>query len=185
MRALAALLFLALAAAASPPAVPDFMRLKTFREKVLGRIQLLAVEEDFAKKPDEEKMLIAFGAGEKKFGSQELTGVLVVKTCLKWADVQSETPTDAGKRALALLPDALGRRYAQVIEVPKDRAAVAKLLLEGLDSDFTPVRAASIAAIMRIYRKTDAMMYEPGMANKKDRAEAIKKWQKFVSKQPK
>lgn len=181
MRVRFALLALAAAAAAQPPAVPDFVRLKGFRDTLSSRMQQLAADEDFARKPDEEKMLISFDRGDKKLGKDDLTGVLVVRTILKWADVQNEKPTDAGKRALALLPDALGRRYAQVIDVPKDRQAVAKLLLEGLDSEFTPVRAASIASIMRIYRKTDPMMYEPTM-NKKERAEAIKKWQKFVTK---
>jgi hypothetical protein len=181
MRACLALLLLALAAAAAPPHVPEYMRLRSLRDKVQSRIQQLQQEEEFARKPEEEKMLIAFSNGEKQLGKTVLNGELVVKTCLKWADVQLEKPTEAGKRVLALLPEALAKRYAQVIEVPKDRQAVAKVLLDGLDSEFTPVRYASIQAIMRLYRKTDPMMYEASM-NKKQRDEPIAKWRKFVTK---
>lgn len=181
MRASLALLVLSAAAVAQPPAVPDFVRLKGFRDALAIRQQQLAAEEDFAKKPDEEKMVICYHRGDKKFGKDELTGPLVVRTILKWENVQNEKPSDAGKRALSLLPDALRQRYAAVIDVPRDRASVAKLLLEGLDSEYTPIRTASIASIMAIYRTMDPKMYEPTM-NKKERAEAIKKWQKHVTK---
>ena len=86
MRATLALALLACAAAATPPAVPDYMRLRALREQVQSRVQLLLAEEDFARKPDEEKMLIAFQKGEKQLGKTVLTGEGVVKTCLKWPD---------------------------------------------------------------------------------------------------
>jgi hypothetical protein len=182
MRAPLVLALVALGAAASPPVVPDFVRIRGLRDGVESRIRQLAAEEDYAKKPDEEKMLIAFDGG-KPFGKTAITGELVVRTVLKWADVQKDPPTDAGKRVLALLPQVLGRRYgAGVIDIPKDRYKVGKLLLEGLDSDYHLIRAASIDAIMKVYRKMDAQMYEATMATKKERAEAIGKWLKTVNK---
>jgi hypothetical protein len=183
MRPLASLLLLALVAAAQPPVVPDFVRMKAFRDEVLTRLAQLKADEEFASKPPEEKMLLAFLNGDKKFGNELLTGKLVVTTCLmKWADVQRAEPTEAGKRVLAKLPEVLSKRYGEAIDVPKDRKDVSKFLLDALDSDFIHVRAAALESLMKMYRTGQAFMYVADM-NKKARAEPIKTWRKFVGRQ--
>jgi len=183
MRAMGLLLLLALAAAAQPPQVTDFVRLRKFKDNIATRIAKYTAEEEFARKPAEEKMLLAFLQGEKKFGKEDLTGKLVVTTCLvKWADVQQPQPTEAGKRVLALLPDVLYERYAKTIDIPKDRKEVSKVLLDALDSDYLHVRSAGFESLKRIYRTQSGWLYVPDMT-KKERAEPIKNWRKFVGKQ--
>jgi len=183
MRALAPVLLLALAAAAQPPVVPDFVRMRKFKDDVASRIAQLKADEEYASKPDQEKMLLAFEKGEKMFGKQPLTGVLVVKTCLmKWADVQQAEPTEAAKRVLAKLPLVLNDRYAKVVEVPKDRKDISKDLLEALDSEFLHVRSAAFESLKKIYRTEVGFMYVADM-NKKERQAAIENWRKFVRKQ--
>ncbi len=184
MRALAPVLLLALTAAAQPPVIPDFVRMKKLKDEIASRIAQLKAEEDFASKPDQEKMLLAYERGDKKFGNQQLTGVLVVKTCLvSWADVQQAQPTEAAKRVLAKLPEVFHERYARWVEIPRDRKDVSKFLLDELDSDFLHVRAAAFASLQKIYKMTNTgLMYVPDM-NKKDRQDAIKNWRNFVKKQ--
>ncbi len=183
MRSSFALLLLALAAAAQPPVVPDFVRLRKFKDDIASRLVQLKNAEDFASKPMEEKMLLAFLDGQKEFGNEKLTGTLVVKTCLmKWADVQQAQPTEAGKRVLGKLPEVLYKRYTDVIDIPKDRKDVAKDLLKALDSDFFHVRAAAFESLKKMYRTGSGFMYVPEMT-KKERAEPIKAWTKFVNRQ--
>lgn len=177
------LLLLAVAAAAEPPAVKDFRRLKELRDDVAGRAQKFLDAEEYAKKPREEKMLIAFERGEKRFENKPLSGELVVQTCLmKWAEVQQAEPTEAGKRVLGKLAPVLFEKYGKAIEVPKDRKDVGKLLCDALDSDFLQVRAAAFDALKLMYRTPSGFMYVETM-DKKARREAIATWKKFVSKQ--
>ncbi len=185
MRLLAPLLLLALAVAAQPPVVTDFVRMRKFKDNISSRILQLEAEEDFASKPREEKMLLAFAKGEKKFENEQLTGKLVVMTCLvKWADVQQPQPTEPGKRVLTLLPEVLFDKYGRAIEVPRDRKDVSKFLLDALDSDFLHIRAAAFESLRKVYRTQSGYMYVPDMT-KKQRAEPIKTWRKFVGKQQK
>ena len=69
MRLLPPLLLLAIVADAQPPVVRDFRRLRAFRDDIATQHASLKQQEEFALKPREEKMLIAFGKGEKKFRS--------------------------------------------------------------------------------------------------------------------
>jgi hypothetical protein len=183
MRATGLVLLLSLAAAAQPPVVTDFVRIRKLKDTIASRIAQYTAEEEFAKKPPEEKMLLAFLRGEKKFGKDDLTGKLVVTTCLvKWEDVQQAQPTEAGKRVLALLPDVLYERYAKTIDVPKDRKDISKVLLDALDSDFLHVRSAAFESLKKIYRTQSGWMYVADMT-KKERAEPIRNWKKFIDKQ--
>ncbi len=183
MRPLATLLLLALVATAQPPVAQGFVRMKRFKDEILTRLAQLKADEEFASKPIEEKMLLAFLNGDKKFGNEQLTGKLVVTTCLmKWADVQRAEPTEAGKRVLAKLPEVLSKRYGEAIDVPRDRKEVSKFLLDALDSDLVHVQQAALDSLMKMYRTGQAFMYVPGM-NKKQRAAPIKSWTKFVLRQ--
>ena len=183
MRALAPVLLLALAAAAQPPVIPDFVRMKKFKDDIASRIAQLKADEEYASKPDQEKMLLAFEKGEKTFGKLRLTGVLVVETCLmKWADVQQADPTEAAKRVLAKLPLVLWERYGKVVDVPKDRKDMSKDLLDALDSEFLHVRSAAFESLKKIYRTEVGFMYVPDM-NKAERKGPIENWRKFVRKQ--
>lgn len=183
MRFPASLLLLALAAGAQPPFVKDFERIGKLKEDIQKTAQDLQEKEEFASKPREEKMLIAFMKGEKKFEGKDLTGKIVVTTCLsKWGDVQQAQPTEAGKRVLALLPEALLKRYAVAIDVPKDRKEVAGLLLDELDSDYLNVRIAAFDSLKKIFRTQTGFLYEPSM-NKKDRRDPITSWKNFLKKQ--
>jgi len=182
MRVAGLVLLVALAAAAQPPAVTDFVRMRKLKDNIASRIAQYTADEEYAKKPPEEKMLLAFLRGEKKFGKDDLTGKLVVTTCLvKWEEVQQPQPSEAGKRVLALLPDVLYERYAKTIDVPKDRKDISKVLLDALDSDFLHVRSAAFESLKKVYR-TQNGMYRPDMT-KKQRAEPIRYWNKFIDKQ--
>lgn len=179
MRPFAPLLLLALAAAAQPPVVTDFVRMRKFKDNIASRIMQLKAEEDFASKPFEEKMLLAFEKGDNK----KFTGKLVVMTCfVNWADVQQAEPTEAGKRVLAKLPEALYKRYGEAIDIPKDRKEMSKFLLDALDSDFLHIRAAALESLKKVYRTQSDMMYVPDMT-KKERVDSIRAWRKFVARQ--
>jgi hypothetical protein len=183
MRRLLPLLLLATSAVAEPLAVKDFRRLRKLRDDVVGQIKVLKEAEEFALKPAEEKMLLAFEKNEKKFDNKPLTGKLVVTTCLlKWDAVQRAEPTEPAKRVLARLPNVLFQKYTRAIEIPKDRKEVANLLVDGLDSDFLHVRLAAFEALKLMYHTPNGLFYNPTMS-KKDRQESIKKWDRLVTKQ--
>jgi hypothetical protein len=182
MRLLAPLLLLALVADAQPPAVRDFRRLRGLRDDIATRYTSLKEQEEFALKPREEKMLIAFAKGEKKFEGKTLEGPKVVETILeKWDQVLQDPPTEAGKRVLAELPNVLFDRY-KVIEIPKDRREVSLKLCDALDSDVLHVRFCAFEALKRIYRTPNGFMYVVDM-DKKGRQDAIKSWRNHVKKQ--
>ncbi|MCK6459371.1 MAG: hypothetical protein L6Q95_05695 [Planctomycetes bacterium] len=182
MRVLVPLLLLAIAAEAQPPAVRDFRRLRKLRDDIASQYASLREQEEFALKPREEKLLIAFGKGEKKFEGKTLDGEGVLSVILKWDEVLRDPPTEAGKRVLGELPNVLFERYAKPIEIPKDRKEVALKLCDGLDSDSIHVRFASFEALKRIYRTPSGFMYVVDMP-KKDRQDAIKSWRNYVRKQ--
>ncbi len=182
MRLLAPLLLLAMVADAQPPVVRDFRRLRKLRDDIASQYASLKGQEEYALKPREEKMLIAFGKGEKKFEGKTLDGETVVATILKWDQVLQDPPTEAGKRVLADLPNVLFERYGKAIEIPKDRKDVSLKLCDGLDSDSIHVRQSSFEALKRIYRTPSGWMYVPDM-DKKGRQDAIRSWRNHVRKQ--
>jgi hypothetical protein len=185
MRLLGTLLLLAAAAGAQPPLVKDFVRLGKLRDDLQRAALDFQEKAEYASKPREEKMVIAFKNGEKKFEGKDLKGIDVVTACLaKWTDVQRDEPTEAGKRVLALLPEALRVRYVEAIDTPKDRKQVSNVLLEELDSEYFYVRVCAIDALKKIYRTQTAFMYEPSMT-KKERKDHIKSWANFLKKQTK
>lgn len=179
MRVVVSLLLLVLTASADPPLVKDFRRIRDLKDDVQKAIVKRQEEEKEAAKPREEKMVLAFLAGAPKFEGKRISGRLVVTTCLKWADVQQETPTEAGQRVLDLLPEVLRRRYAAGIEIPKDRREVSNLLLDALDSDFLHVRRAAVESLKSMYKTAT---YDPAMS-RMERAESIETWRKYVVKQ--
>jgi len=183
MRALIPVLLLSLAAGAQPPAVKDFRRLRVLRDNIASKYRQLKDAEDFALKPPEEKMLIAFANGDKKFDGKPLSGKLVVTTCLKnWDAVQQAEPTDPVKRVLEKLPDVLFQKYTKAIEVPKDRKEVALVLVDALDSDLPHIRVAAFESLKLMYHTPSGFFYVVTMS-KKERKEPISKWKRFVSKQ--
>jgi hypothetical protein len=145
---------------------------------------VLKGEEEYALKPREEKMLLAFGKGDKKFEGKNLDGEQVVATILKWGDVLQDPPTEAGKRVLASLPNVLYDRYAKAIEIPRDRKDVSLKLCDALDSDLIHVRESAFEALKKIYRTPSGFMYVVDM-DKKARQDAIKSWRNYVRKQNK
>jgi hypothetical protein len=184
MRPLLALLPLCVAAAAQPPAIKDFVRMRKFRENISARITTLVQDEEYAQKPREEKMLLTLEKGERTFEGKALTAEAVVETCLlKWADVQEATPTEAGKRVLTRLPEVMGKRYAGVLDVDKrDRYDASAKLIKALDSESLPVRNAAFDALKKIYRTSTGFMYEPTMT-RKEREKPIKEWDRYVKRQ--
>jgi len=182
MRLLVPLLLLSIVVDAQPPAVQDFRRLRKLRDDIASQYASLKEQEEYALKPREEKMLIAFEKGEKKFEGKALDGPKVVDAVLKWDQVLQAEPTEAGKRVLAELPNVLFKRYAQAIEVPKDRKEVSLKLCDALDSDYIHVRASAFEALKRVYRTPSGFMYVVDMS-KKDRKDAISSWKKYVNKQ--
>jgi hypothetical protein len=182
MRPALSLLLLAIVAAAQPPDVDNFRRMKRLRTDIADQYASLKQQEEYALKPREEKMLIAFGNGEEKFDGKKLDGVSVVVTILKWDQVNTDAPTEAGKRVLSDLPTVLFKRYGAVIDVPRDRKDVCWKLCDGLDSDFVLVRAAVFEALKKIYRTPSGFMYNVDMS-KKERQDPIKSWKNYVKKQ--
>jgi hypothetical protein len=181
MRLLLPVLLLSIVADAQPPAVRDFRRLRGLRDDIARQYASLKEQEEFALKPREEKMLIAFGKGEKKFEGKALEGPKVVEAILEWDQVLSDPPTEAGKRVLTELPNVLHDRYNK-IEIPKDRRDVALKLCDALDSDAILVRLCAFEALKRIYRTPSGFLYVVDM-DKKGRQDAIKSWRNHVKKQ--
>jgi hypothetical protein len=181
MRLVVPLLLLSLVADALPPDVKGFRRLKKLRDDIASAHATLKQQEEFALKPREEKMLIAFGKGEK-FEGKKLEGEKVVEMILKWDQVLSDPPAEAGKRVLAELPGVLFERYAKAIEIPKDRRDVSLKLCDALDSDSIEVRRCAFEALKKIYRTPSGWMYVPEM-DKKGRKDAISSWRNYVKKQ--
>jgi len=183
MRVLLPLLLVAIHVAAQPPVVEDsFRRLRRLRTDIGDQYAALKEQEEYALKPREEKMLILFDKGEKKFEGKAIDGPKVVETILKWDQVNQDPPTEAGKRVLAELPGVLFRRYAQAIEIPKDRREVSLKLCDALDSDFPLVRGAAFEALKKVYRTPSGFMYNVDMS-KKERQDPIKSWKNYVKKQ--
>lgn len=180
MRRLLPLLLLAFAARAEPPDAAEFVRLKGFREDLRGRFDELRQQEEFDRKPREERMLIAFGRGDRRFEGKEIPGKLVVKTCLAWADVRRAQPTEAGRRVLGLLPAVLRDRYAVAVD-RKERRDVSNLLVEALDSEFLPIRQAAVDALKAIYGVPGGFGYDPSLAAK-GREKPIREWRKYVAR---
>lgn len=181
MRQAVAVLLLATIAAAQPPAVKGFRRLRSLRDDIATKFVSLKEQEEFALKPREEKMLLAFGKGEKKFEGKALDGEQLVVALFKWADVTQDPPTEAGKRVLAEIPNVLYDRYGKAIEVPKDRKDVALKLCDALDSDIIHIRTCAFEALKKIYKTPSGWMYVPDM-DKKARQDSIKSWRNFVRK---
>jgi hypothetical protein len=126
-------------------------------------------------------MLIAFAKGEK-FDNKKLDGEKVVEMILKWDEVNTDPPSEAGKRVLADLPTVLFERYAKAIEIPRDRKDVAMKLCDALDSDSIHIRYAAFEALKKIYRTPSGFMYVVDM-EKKARQDPIKSWKNYVRKQ--
>jgi hypothetical protein len=181
MRLLVPLLLVSVVAGAEPPAVPGFRRLRELREDIAGEYVTLKQREEFALKPREEKMLIAFAKGEK-FENKTLDGEKVVEMILKWDQVRADPPTEAGKRVLGELPTVLFDRYGKVIDIPRDRRDVSLKLCDALDSDAIEVRRCAFEALKKIYRTPSGFMYVPDM-DKKGRQDAVKSWRNHVKKQ--
>jgi len=183
MRVALPLLLIAGMVAAKPPESKDFVRMNVLIPELAKRAKQLAEAEEYAKKPREEKMLITFARGERVFEKKKLDGEFVAKTILDWAEVNQDPPTDAAKRCLELLPVALEQEYARVVEVDKrERYAASRVLVKALDSDYLHVRISAVAALKKVYRTENAFMYEPEM-DKRDRKDAIRRWDSFIKKQ--
>ena len=179
MRCVASLLLLTLVAAAQPPVSEGFLRLREFREALQARFTVFQEREQFDAKPREERMLLTFRKGEK-FEGKDLTGKLVVKACLQWADVEQPQPTAPGQRVLDLLPTILRERYAVAVD-RRERREASNLLVEALDHEFLPIRRAAIESLKAIYGVPSGFGYDPSFAAK-DRAKPIKEWKRHVTK---
>lgn len=177
MRPLACLLVLAIGAGALPPVSPGFARLRDLRQEIQQSLAETLKREAFEAKPREERMLLTFGKGED-FEGKELKGKVVVETCLVWEEAAQDTPTPAGLRVLALLPEILREKYGGPGDA-KERRSVGYELIDGLDSDFLPVREASIASLRRIYPPPRDDSYDP-KKDRRDRAAAIRVWRRHI-----
>jgi len=185
MRRLVLLLpLLAAAAAAQPPESKDFRRMNDLKDRIASRSAQLKAQADFDAKPREEKILILFDRGEKKFDKATLTGKFVVETALlKWEEVQQAAPSPAARRVLKDLPDVLARRYTAAVEIDKrDRYDASKELVDALDSDFVHVRAAAIDALRKIYRSPNGFGYREDM-DKRERRNIIRLWERHIDKE--
>lgn len=175
---------LAAVTAAQPPESKEFRRMKDLKDRIASRSAQLKAQAEFEAKPREEKIVILFNRGEKKFERSNLTGEYIVETALlKWAEMQQAVPTPAARRVLATLPDTLARRYTAAVEIDKrDRYGASKELLRGLDSEFIHVRAAAFDALKKIYRTQSGFMYSEKM-DKRERRDPIKKWERFIERE--
>ncbi|HEY7514601.1 MAG TPA: hypothetical protein VIC87_08990 [Vicinamibacteria bacterium] len=178
----ACLLLLAAPILAQPPRSPS-IRMRDLREKIAVRAAQAQEREEYEKKPREEKIFISFKKGEEKFETRlTLKAKTVVELCLvKWTDVQQAAPTPAAVRVLGEFPAVISQPFGGLDVNKKERYEVADLLVELLDSEFLHVRVAAFESLKAIYRTQSGHFYEPTMT-KKERAEPIKSWEKFVRK---
>jgi len=185
MRRVLPLLLLTVAVAAQPPVVQGYRRLRKLRDDILSQIRLLKEAEEYALKPAEEKMLIAFTNGEKKFDNRTLTGKIVVTTILeKWDLAQEPDPaklSEPVKRVMKDLPNVLFEKYTRAIEVPRDRKDVANVLVDALDSECIHIRVCAFESLKLMYHTPNGLFYNPNMS-KKERQDSIKKWKKLVGR---
>ena len=167
---------------AKPPESKGFVRAVRLREKIADQRNKLAAAEEYARKPREEKILIAFDAGQARFEKKPIDGKTVVETIFGWDQVATAEPSEAGQRCLEMIPVAFQRRFASRIEINKrQRYDASKLLVDALDSKYSHIREAAISSLKKIYRTEKAFMYEPEM-DKKERRDPIRKWRSFIRK---
>ncbi|MHC4225443.1 MAG: hypothetical protein ACYSUN_15745 [Planctomycetota bacterium] len=184
MRPVAPLLLLvALAAPAAgrPPEVPDFVRMDELDMKLLNLESRFRQEEEFAKKPRQEKMILLFMGGTPKFEGKTLTGEWMVKEVLEKWDVwklpAEQTPQEA-RDVLVKLPHALKERYAKVVPIPKTARHKASLpLVKALTHKNFYVREAAIESLKAIYGRT--LLYKPDATPGARKAKQAK-WRKEI-----
>ncbi|MHC4547187.1 MAG: hypothetical protein ACYTEZ_00285 [Planctomycetota bacterium] len=183
MRKTVLLLVLVAAARAEPPESRHYVRMDDLHLRLADRQAELRAQEEFAKKSREEKILISFDRGDKKFEKLRLSGESVVKTILDWSEVEKDSPTEETLRVLEELGNVLEKKYARVVDIPKRERHRASLpLVEALTDKRFHVRHAAIEALKKIYRTPNGHFYQPD-ADPKQRKEKQKVWKRFVDRE--
>jgi hypothetical protein len=161
-----------------PPISTGFARLREFREALRGREAGLREQEEFARKPREEKMLLALRKREK-FEGKEITAKAAAAACFEWADARRDVAPEATERTLALLPVVLGECWRRSFD-RKERRDVSSVLVKALEDDVLRIRRAAIASLRALYAQPRGDAYDPA-APEKIRDAAAKAWKRHVA----
>ena len=174
---------LAVPAFARPPEVPEFARMADLKMRLVDRLQTLRAKEEFARKPRQERMVLSFQREIVEFDGKKLTGELVARELFeKWAKLpKKEGDADAEvKRILALVPQAMKVRYANVVPIPKNnRYQASKVLVAALLHKNFHVRKAAIDSLVAIYGRS--LLYKPDASSGQRKARQ-KKWKREIEK---
>jgi len=172
------LLLLAVPALALPPEIDGYVRLDTLRDQLRDRTEELRKKEEYERKPREEKMIIKFAEGEKKFEGKKLSGDVLVKEVLdRWDASEKDTPDQETLRVLNLLPNTLKAAYGK-FPIPKaERYKAGYALVKLLNDKRLHVRSIAFECLQAIYG--ESLQYNPN-ADKSARAEKQKAWERNV-----
>ena len=130
------------------------MRMDELEPYLTLRLNKLREREEFEAKPLPERLVILLKRGVKTHEKHALTGALVVETLLRWKAVQSAAPTEEAKRALGLLPEALGTRYSRYLKskvLRRERYHASKLLVDALTHQYFHVRKTAIDSLKAMH----------------------------------
>lgn len=179
------ILFVALLAApalARPPETPPFMRMDELGPRLVDLAARLNKAELFEKKIRQERMILTFQEGAKRFEGKKLTDKGFVEEILvKWQAVQKAEEQCAADalRILLLLPGALKARY-NIVPIPKaERYQASKILVKALKSKHDIIRKTAIQCLDAIYGRTLLYKHDAPPAH---RIERYRKWLKEIDK---
>lgn len=186
----AAVLLLAAAAWARPPESKGFLRGEELRAELEARYKALKAQEEFERKPLEEKLAILLERADPKerpsrFERIEIVPSKVTKKILEWEELHTDTPSESARNTLAVLHEALRKRYGDPTVVEFDRSERYKAslpLVDELTSEYLWLRTACFDILRTIYRNPGGLLYKPDAAEKA-RKEKKKEWQNYIRKE--
>ena len=189
-RTLLVVLFVAVAAGARPPASDSYQRMDELRADLGARYKQLKEQEEFERKPLEEKLAILLDRADPKarptkFERIEITPSKVAKKILEWEELRTDTPSDAAKNTLAVLHEALKKRYGDPAIVDFDRNPrhnASPRLVDETVSDHLWLRTACFDIRRTIYRNPNGLFYRPDAADKA-RKEKKAEWGSYIRKE--
>jgi len=187
------LLLLVLAAGtawARPPESRAYLRMDELRTDLATRYEALKRQEEFERKPLEEKLAILLDRADpkarpSKFERVEIAPGEVTERIMKWDQLRTDNPSDAAKSTMATLHEALKKRYADPAIVDynrKERYDASRPLVEGLVADQLWLRTACFDILRTIYRNPNGLFYQPTM-DARARKDKRSEWQKYITKE--
>jgi hypothetical protein len=177
---LLALLIPALPASAEPPSVHGFQRGDPLEQRMQERRRELLAEEEFARKPWHEKLVIRYAEGAASFDGRKLSDTFVVRQFLGWKEIRNDAPDPESVRVAMLLPEALRLRLVASKPLPKaSRFEASRPLVEALTSRYRALRDLAIACLRALYGTE--LFYEAD-ASASDRVKMQRAWAKEIRK---